>query len=330
MIFSVYFFAYVVGSLSSMFETVNIKNNILWNKLHMLDEFAKHSEISQELLKKLKKALKYSHKQNFLDVSEKEKILKELPLQLRFEVAMAMFGKAVNRIKFFCDKDKFIISEVVPYLQPLFIDQDQFVYHKGEHSEGIYFLLTGYVGYHFNNGTVFIKGVRIGESFGDVEACMKITRKYSVKAIHSCDLLLMKNDVLQRLHDQYYDIWVNIRNEATCKNLEILRLVSLIKNKYFSFAGKNNKRKYRVSIEGIIQKKSKQFEAESKSSNSSSHSFQSVLNLVTNLNSRLYSLQKSLSKRRRSNKKSHQSSRYSQQTPLISSSSQLELPSLDL
>ena len=325
MLFSVYFFSYIIGSLSSNFETANMKDNILSNKLHLVDELAKNSDIGHGLLRKLKQALKYSHKQNFLDISEKEKILKELPLQLRFEIAMAMFGKAVSKIKFFKEKDKVIISEVVPHLQPLYASSDTFIYEKGEHSEGIYFILSGFAAYTFKNGSMFVKGISAGEYFGDIEATMRITRKYCVKAIKSLDILLMKNDVIQTLHDNYYDEWVKIRNEAACKNIEMIRKISLIKTKYFSNI--QNKRKYRISVEGIIQKKTKKFEEETSKATNSNLTMESVINTVNNINSRLYQMKKTLQsqKKRRSLRGG---TRFSQHTPQISSSSYLELPEI--
>lgn len=325
MLFSVYFFSYIIGSLSSNFETANMKDNILWNKLHMVDELAKNSDIGHGLLKKLKQALKYSHKQNFLDISEKEKILKELPLQLRFEIAMAMFGKAVTKIKFFKDKDKVIISEIVPHLQPLYVSSDTFIYEKGEHSEGIYFILSGFAAYTFKNGSMFVKGISSGEYFGDIEATMRITRKYCVKAIKGLDILLMKNEVIQTLHDNYYDEWVKIRNEATCKNIELIRTISLIKTKYFSNI--QNKRKYRISVEGIIQKKIRNFEEETGKAKTSDLTMESVINTVNNINSRLYIMKKTLQSNKK-RKSTRTGTKFSQQTPQISSGSLLELPDL--
>lgn len=321
MLFSVYFFSYIVGSLSSNFETANMKDNLLWNKLMMVDELAKNSSIDQNLLRKLKQALKYSHKQNFLDISEKEKILNELPSQLRFEIAMAMFGKAVSKIKFFKSKDKAIISEIVPHLQPLYAIQDPLIYEKGEHSEGIYFVLSGFAAYTYKNGSMFVKGISSGEYFGDIEATMKITRKYCVKAIKNLDILLMKNEIIQRIHDNYYDEWVKIRNEAACKNIELIRTISLLKTKYFSSI--KSKRRYRVSVEGIFQNKTKKFEEETNKIKVSNISMETVINMVNNINSRLFQMQKTLENKRKY-KGSH--SKFSQRTPMISTGSLLELP----
>ena len=292
MLFSVYFFSYIVGSLSSYFEAAKMKDNLLWNKLMMVDELGKNSDIGKDLLRKLKQALKYSHKQNFLDISEKEKILSELPSQLRFEIAMAMFGKAVSKIKFFQNKDKAIVSEIVQHLQPLYVDSDTFIYEKGEYSEGIYFVLSGFAAYTFKNGSMFVKGISSGEHFGEIEATMKITRKYCVKAIKNLDILIMKNEIIQRIHDNYYDEWVKIRNEAANRNTELIRTISLLKTKYFSNI--TDRRRYRVSVEGIIQNKTKKFEKETSKINASTLSIETVTTMVNNINSRLFKMQKTL------------------------------------
>ena len=119
MIYSVYYFSFVIGSLTSMLETVNVKSTFLINKIAIMEDFAKDARVSKELLAEIKVALKYANKKNLIHSQEKNSLLSELPLQLKYEISMAMYGKACTHIKYFQDKDKVIITGIVPYLHPV-------------------------------------------------------------------------------------------------------------------------------------------------------------------------------------------------------------------
>lgn len=60
MIFGLCFFSFTIGSLSSMLSSIDTKETVLTNKLAIIDEFAKESNLSRDLKLKLRHALKYS------------------------------------------------------------------------------------------------------------------------------------------------------------------------------------------------------------------------------------------------------------------------------
>lgn len=254
MLFSVYYLSFVIGSLTNMLENVYVKSNFLRNKLAIMDDFAKEARIDQVMLNKIRRALKYSNKKTCLSIKERDAILCELPTPLKYEIAVAMHGQACSKIDFFRDKDKVIILGIVPYLHPVYVDQNDFVYTKGEHVDGIYFIIKGYTAYVLTKCDTVIKGIQCGECFGDIEATQHTTRKYSVKALRNTDLLSMDTYILQQFAINYLDEWEKLRKEALEKDYSLIKTIAEIKE-----TGKletvSDLRKFKISVESRILKK---------------------------------------------------------------------------
>lgn len=60
MIFTVYVFSFVIGSLSSLLSSVDTRENTLINKLAVIDDFAKEAKLTKDLKHRLRHALRYS------------------------------------------------------------------------------------------------------------------------------------------------------------------------------------------------------------------------------------------------------------------------------
>lgn len=290
MLFSVYYFSFVIGSLSSMLESVNVKSNFLLNKLAIMDDFAKDAHLTKDLLKKVKNALKYASNKNMFQTKERNSILSELPLPLIYELSMAMYGNACSKIDYFKNKDKVIIIGILPYLHPLCVDQKEFVYSKGEHAEGIYFITKGHAGYIMEKSKTLVKRINCGEYFGDIEIVLHITRKYSVKAIRSLEVLFMDLTAIQDFSEHYVDEWEKIRQQSIDKHYEIMRNICEIKETIK--LGKNfDMRKFIINVEGSILKKKNKTMKQVKIASRAKVNMQTIHKKLENMSTRLFNLQ---------------------------------------
>jgi len=59
MLFGVWFFSFIVGSICSLFERMNYKESKLEEKLAMIDEFVKEAGLSTEFKIRLYNAVQY-------------------------------------------------------------------------------------------------------------------------------------------------------------------------------------------------------------------------------------------------------------------------------
>ena len=214
MICGLYFFSFTIGSLSSMMSSIDTKENVLLGKLAVIDEFSVEANLNKELRNKLKHALRYSAEKRGFSWLDKLSIFNELPKPLRYEVAINMHHGAAKEITFFKDKDQTIIAAIVPLLQPMFLERNDYVYKKGEFADEIYFIVRGRISYVFGKEDTVLKSMQRGSYFGDIEVVKGISRKYHAKGVRSSELLIMHKQVVQQIIEEHSAVWEEIRKVA--------------------------------------------------------------------------------------------------------------------
>ena len=214
MICGLYFFSFTIGSLSSMMSSIDTKENVLLSKLAVIDEFSVEANLSKDLRNKLKHALRYSAEKRGFSWLDKLSIFNELPKPLRHEVALNMHHGAVKDLGFFEGKDQSTIAAIVPLLQPMFLERNDYVYTKGEFADEIYFIVRGRISYVFGREDIVLKYIQKGSYFGDIEVVKGIGRKYSAKGVRSSELLIMHRQVVQEIINEHPNVWEEIKEVA--------------------------------------------------------------------------------------------------------------------
>lgn len=209
MIFGIWFFSFVVGSLTSMLSSEITKYNIfrgntLNAKYAIIDSFAKEAKFSRELKKKLRQAVIYSTEKIGFSLQSKMDLYEELPRQLKYECALAMHNGAAKELIFFTTHDSGLTSALVPYLKPLFVPKSEFVYKEKEHADEIYFIISGKISFVYGNLSEIYKTIHKGNHFGEIEVLDNTVRRYRTMATKSTELLFLKKNVRYIIVYRYY------------------------------------------------------------------------------------------------------------------------------
>ena len=213
MSFGLCFFSFTIGSLSSMLSSIDTKETVLTNKLAFIDEFAKEAHLEKELKMRLRHALKYSTEKSGFSWLDKQNIFNELPRQLKYEVAIIMHQGAAKKIPFFIQKEPVFVSAVVPFLQNLFVEENEFIYKEGEYADEIYFITKGKASFVLKNGEPY-KQLNRGSYFGDIEVLEMVERKYNVMALLDCDLLTMNKNIVQHIKQEFISVYYEMKEVA--------------------------------------------------------------------------------------------------------------------
>ena len=223
MICSMQFLGITIATLSNFLSKIETRDKLLLTKLSVVDEFATQAELKKSLRLKMRKALRQSSTISGFSFTEKISLLYELPKSLRFEVALAMHRGAAKQIHFFRNKDDAVISAIVPFLSPMFIDEGEFVYESGFIPDEFYFVVQGKVMYMNpldNHGIYMIKK---REYFGDIEIMLKVNRKFSAISRARCEFLVFSLQLLSRIKKLHPYIWNELKSVAKERNYVLER-----------------------------------------------------------------------------------------------------------
>jgi CRP-like cAMP-binding protein len=218
MIMSIFVFSFVIGSLSSMLSSIDTKENVITNKLAVIDEFAKQSQLSNSFKFKLRSALRYSTDKIGLSWSDKMNIFNELPRNLRYELALAMHQGSVKHLPFFADKDPVFVSTVVPFLQHIKLKAGELIYKQGEYADELYFLVKGRACYVTGKNNFCFKSLQRGSYFGEVEVMRQIPRRFTVKAVIDCEMLTMSRQLINYVRSDFKSIAQEMEEVADARD----------------------------------------------------------------------------------------------------------------
>ena len=90
-------------------------------------------KLSKPLKHKIKQALEYHSAKSIFSHTDKNEILNEIPVELKFQIATSLISNMKTHIPFFSKKDKVFMANFIPLLTPLSVAAREFVYRKSEY-----------------------------------------------------------------------------------------------------------------------------------------------------------------------------------------------------
>jgi CRP-like cAMP-binding protein len=228
MMIGVAFYAFTIGIITSVLDRIDTKESQLNEKLETIDLFCAEAKIPMDLKRKIKEALEYhSNKNAFSVIQQKHKaVFKDLPIHIRYEVAMQIHDGVIGRLPFFQAKESTFVANLVPLLSPLRVEASEYIYMKGDHPYEIYFICSGRVNFLMDIGECVFKAWPRGAYFGDIEIIFGKRRICSAKSAPDthCDLFtLNKKHYQTMIHNDYPDIDRELRATAQERELRLTR-----------------------------------------------------------------------------------------------------------
>ena|SRR3990167_10836419 len=135
MLIGVVFYSYTIGLITTFFSESDTKQTLLTKRLRNLDDFCTELKIDAKLSDGLAKALEYSAtKLTYQWLEPHKKIFEGLPIRLKYEFLMAIYGDFVFECPFFGFDDIGFIVKIVPLLKPMFCKAGTLLYRTGDFS----------------------------------------------------------------------------------------------------------------------------------------------------------------------------------------------------
>ena len=218
---SLYFYAFTIGSLSSLVLMSKTHVHAYSYKLSKIDEISGMLKLPKEIIHKIKRALKSSSDISGFSWKDKEKLLNELPKKLRYKIAAVMYGGVGKKLLFFKGKDMGLMTKIMPLLTPYIINSNENIYEKGDRSDEIYFIIRGSALLYYEDKPVL--KIKSFEYFGDIEIIYKIPRKYRAFTSNYLEILGLNRSIVRKLKQDDYFTWDEIRNNAILKEEIIVK-----------------------------------------------------------------------------------------------------------
>jgi hypothetical protein len=203
MMFGVGFYSFTVGTLSSMLSSIDAKSSMINGKLGLIELFAKDTRLPDDLLKKVTKVVRTQAESVTLDDKQRQALLMQLPKTMRYEIAMTMHNCSASKVDFFKVQETAFVANIVPLMQYVTVSKDEFVYHKGDHPEDIYFVVSGRINFVYSEQNTIFKTIVSGSYFGEIELLDQVPRSYGTMTEKDCEFLLLSKQLLDFTLKEY-------------------------------------------------------------------------------------------------------------------------------
>eukprot|EP00736_Rhodelphis_marinus_P001471 Rmarinus@m.24421 len=220
-------FAYIVGNVSSLMANVNQAESVRNRKMEMLNDFMNYRRLPPELKRRVRKYCEFVWAQQ--SAFDEEKIMSDLSLNLREEVALFMNKELIDMVPLFKNAPKSFITSIVTHLRPLRVMPGEYIIREGELSHDMYLIKNGEVEVLKKTDTdefLLLRRMSGGSYFGEIGilADTVVRRTSSVIAVSPCELYaLSKADLADALapHPKLRDVMkadAEVRMKNTFKN----------------------------------------------------------------------------------------------------------------
>ncbi|OMJ76250.1 hypothetical protein SteCoe_24431 [Stentor coeruleus] len=224
-----FFVTFSISSVSNMMFNIDTKESILQYKVSVIENFCKDSKLSRELKIKIKDAIKYSTENTGGSLYNKQDIIIGLPKKLRFEVSMAMHKGYAREIKFFQEKDRAFISNIIPFLISQKFQNGDVIYNFCDHPDEVYFIISGRVGFAYSEKMIIFQQVGKSYDFGFIEIFKSSPRIFTCKAMINTKVLTLKKKHLEDIIRKYPYIEHELKKKAEYESLKSLRNIIELK-----------------------------------------------------------------------------------------------------
>lgn len=141
MIVGVGFYSLTIGILSSVLANIDTKSIYLNKKLAIMNEFCSERKISHNLKEKIRKTLEFNTQKNSFLWAEKTDVFADLPINLRYEIAMNVHKKVMTEILLFKEcEDKYFVVRTLPLLKPFYVKEKEILWSAGSNPDASKFL----------------------------------------------------------------------------------------------------------------------------------------------------------------------------------------------
>ncbi len=138
-----------------------------------------------------------------MDMSDKRKLLSELPQTLSIELSNIMYSQELKGVNYFNLKKPKFVASVAPLLKPVKVCKGEYIFIKGDALDGVYFIKSGEAAYVERRPQADLVFHREGPGshFGDVDYAAssqdnESVRLFTLKAMSDMDLLFLEKEEL--------------------------------------------------------------------------------------------------------------------------------------
>ena len=206
MLMGVSWYAYVVGSMSTIMSSFDRQNKQVREKMLAVNTFIMDAKLEPELAIQVRSYFEYSlsKRNNGLSTYDADEILSELSSSLKNDVITHVEADLISSVPFFKGKSRSFVADCIQMFQPMVVQEGDFIIKEGTAADEMYFLIKGRANVYY--GVKKIKALVEGSYFGEIGCIIGGIRRAGIRAVTTCELQCLSKRNLNMLLAEYPDV----------------------------------------------------------------------------------------------------------------------------
>ena len=192
-----------VSQFTILFDKILKGDSMVTQNIILIEDFSLSMHLSQGSIRQIKRFIRdkkiIKHNLSIF------KLLEPLNPELKYEIAVNIYNKAITKITFFQNKSYEFLSEFTFFMEFCQYQENEYIWRKGSFTDGIYFIISGKVKFIHENILFYL--YYNGGFFGDLETFFKSERKFDVMVCEICKCFkinLNSLKILKSAFPKYY------------------------------------------------------------------------------------------------------------------------------
>lgn len=194
-------FGFIIGNIATIMTNLDFARNQHLDKMQRINAFMRYNDIPRELRDRVHGYYAYlwQTRRGF----DESSVLAELPPAIRMDVELHLRRDIVAKVPFFRGADNNMIRALVARLKPRIALPGEYLIHRGEIGDSMYFIASGSVEVLGPDGRTPVATLTEGSFFGEIALLERQKRMADVRASDYCDLYTLDTSALDEVVNEY-------------------------------------------------------------------------------------------------------------------------------
>lgn len=212
-------YGFVIGNVSNVIANMDLSKTQFAERMEKINTFLRYRKIPEDVVKRVNRYYEYlwvSHRGY-----EEASILESLPHSVRLMVAQEIHSEIIAKVPLFKEASEACLRDLVLLLKPLVFMPGDYIIHKGDLDEEMYFINRGSVQVVSEDEKTVYASLHEGAFFGEMALLLRSPRTATVKAADYCDVYILSKQDFENLLNRYPDFAEKVHEEVERRAREI-------------------------------------------------------------------------------------------------------------
>eukprot|EP01135_Chromosphaera_perkinsii_P004900 Nk52_evm5s304 gene=Nk52_evmTU5s304 len=215
MISGIVFYGLVIGSIAGALANAGKQRARYVEKLSAIKGFMKDQKLDSNLQKRVSNYYEYIWRRN-KGVNTRT-LFEDIPLTFQAEIALSVNQEIIEKVPLFQNTEIGFLRMLSMAIQPLLLLKMEYIVHKGDIGNEMFFIHKGTVDVVSPDGKVVFASMHAGSFFGEISLIFSVPRTASIRTATNCDLFVLSKNDLDAVLRFYPKIEKQINDEAAIR-----------------------------------------------------------------------------------------------------------------